>query len=172
MPRRELVDVGGRERQEHAEAQSREQADGAERPERCPEDRRREREDAHDPEAAKQSHPPPDAIGDQAVDRGADEETDQPARHQEPRLAGLETPRPHYVMDDVGGIERVVAVEQGQRAHHGAQLPVERRYPRLRELLVHVDDFVSHVPSPYCCCSFASAIRRPPPVFAGPARRA
>ncbi|HEX4177839.1 MAG TPA: hypothetical protein VHY57_05350 [Rhizomicrobium sp.] len=114
LPWCQLVDIGGAERQQHAQAQAREKTEDAERDEGIREDRGREREDAGDPDGAQQRGAAADAIGDHAMAGRADQEAHEPARDQQPRLGRLQPPGAHDVMDDIGWIEGVEAVEHGQ----------------------------------------------------------
>jgi hypothetical protein len=136
---REFVDVGRRQRQQHAEAEPGQHAQAAKCDKRGAEQRRQHGEHAGDPQAAKQRSASPEAVSDGAVNERPDEEADEPARYQEPRLPGQQSPRLCHVVDDVGGIERIVSVKQSKDAHGGAKTPVEGADLGLRQFLMDVD---------------------------------
>ena len=76
--------------------------------------RGQKREDARDPEASEQRAAPAEPIGDDAVDGRTEQKSDQPTRNQEAGLASLQSPGPGHIMNDIGRIERIVSIEQGQ----------------------------------------------------------
>jgi hypothetical protein len=116
----------------------------AERQERVRGRRGQQREDAGDPEAAEQRTAPAKPVGDDAVDRGPEQESDQSAGDQQARLTGLQAPGVCHVVDDIGRIERVISVEQGEQSHDGAEAPVKFADLCLGEFLVKIDCFRSH----------------------------
>jgi hypothetical protein len=124
-PRRQLVDVGGRERQQYAEADAGQHPQDAERQKRVRGRRSQQGEDAGDPQAPEQGAAAAEPVGDDAVDRSADQETDEAAGDQQSRLAGLQAPWLCDIMNDVSRIERVIAVKQGEQPHDGAEAPVK-----------------------------------------------
>jgi len=76
--------------------------------------------------------------------RGADQKADQAARDQQSRLAALEAPRRRHIVNDIGRIERIVAVEQREQPHDQAKTQMKSAHPRLGQLLVHIDPVICH----------------------------
>src|SRR5258708_35406808 len=75
----------------------------------------------------------------------AEQEADQSARYQKARLARLEAPGSGDIVDDISGIEGVVAVEQRQQSHEGAKTPVEGARLGIRQFFMDVDRLRSHL---------------------------
>jgi hypothetical protein len=75
----------------------------------------------------------------------ADQKSDESTRDEEAGLSRLEIPWLQHVVNDVGRIEYVVAIEQSECPHSGTEPPVKSCYPRFRKFLMNIYDFGAHI---------------------------
>ena len=70
-----------------------------------------EGEDAADPQSPKQHTSPAKHVGEPAMRRGADQETDKPAGDQQSGLRGPQAPRRGDVVNNVCWVDQIIPIE-------------------------------------------------------------